>query len=110
MLLDVRGVIIAELKLPGVRLISPRCFLFEVKFIDNLLEQEPDALSFDGEREQVGDLMRIAMPSRSLPEGGLHEPPGAAAAKTGLSAMLDTGCCGDGRRVRHVGIQNTICH
>ncbi len=79
-----------ELKLPGAGLISQRCFLFE-EFIDNLLEQEPDALSFDGERERVAihahchakSLMKTdCMPRllRRLPNREV--------------TLLDTGCCG----------------
>jgi FAD/FMN-containing dehydrogenase/Fe-S oxidoreductase len=79
-----------ELKLPGAGLVSPRCFLFE-EFIDNLLEQEPNALAFDGERERVAihahchakSLMKTdCMPRllRRLPNREV--------------TLLDTGCCG----------------
>ena len=79
-----------ELKLPGAGLISSRCFLFE-EFIDNLLEQEPNALSFDGERERVAihahchakSLMKTdCMPRllRRLPNREV--------------TLLETGCCG----------------
>ena len=79
-----------ELKLPGAGLISQRCFLFE-EFIDNLLEQEPNALSFDGERERIAihahchakSLLKTdCMPRllRRLPNREV--------------TLLDTGCCG----------------
>ncbi|HEV2456421.1 MAG TPA: FAD-linked oxidase C-terminal domain-containing protein [Verrucomicrobiae bacterium] len=41
-----------ELKLPGAGLISSRCFLFE-EFMDNLLANEPEALTFDGEPDRI---------------------------------------------------------
>jgi FAD/FMN-containing dehydrogenase/Fe-S oxidoreductase len=41
-----------ELKLPGAGLISSRCFLFE-EFMDNLLANEPDALTFDREHDRI---------------------------------------------------------
>lgn len=79
-----------ELKLPGAALVSPRCFLFE-EFMDNLLEQEPEALPFDHENERIAihthchakslfktDCMsRLAqrLPNRTV-------------------TLLDTGCCG----------------
>jgi FAD/FMN-containing dehydrogenase/Fe-S oxidoreductase len=79
-----------ELRLPGAGLISPRCFLFE-EFIDNLLEQEPHALAFDGERERVAihahchakSLMKTDCMSRLLRRLPNREV-----------TLLDTGCCG----------------
>jgi len=79
-----------ELKLPGAGLISERCFLFE-EFMDNLLEREPEALSFDGERERIAihahchakSLMKadcMSRLARRLPNREV--------------TLLDTGCCG----------------
>ncbi|HUE36128.1 MAG TPA: FAD-linked oxidase C-terminal domain-containing protein [Candidatus Acidoferrum sp.] len=80
----------AALKLPGVGLISPRCFLFE-EFMDNLLEQEPDALSFDGERERIA--IHVHCHAKSLLKAGCM---GRLAQRlpNRIVTMLDTGCCG----------------
>jgi Fe-S oxidoreductase len=79
-----------ELKLPGASLILRRCFLFE-EFMDNFLEQEPGALSFDGERERIAihahchakSLLKtdcMTRLARRLPNREVTQ--------------LDTGCCG----------------
>jgi Fe-S oxidoreductase len=80
----------AELKLPGVGLISPRCFLFE-EFMDNLLEQESDALSFDGERERIA--IHAHCHAKSLLKADCM---GRLAQRlpNRIVTMLDTGCCG----------------
>jgi len=79
-----------ELKLPGAGLISQRCFLFE-EFIDNLLEQEPNALSFDSERERIA--IHAHCHAKSLLKAGctnrlLRRLPNREV------TLLDTGCCG----------------
>jgi FAD/FMN-containing dehydrogenase/Fe-S oxidoreductase len=79
-----------ELKLPGAGLIAPRCFLFE-EFIDNLLEREPDALSFDGERERIAihahchakSMMKTDCMSRL-----------AQRLPNRIVTVMETGCCG----------------
>ena len=79
-----------ELKLPGAGLISKRCILFE-EFMDNLLNEEPNALSFDKESERIAihahchakSMMKTACMSRlaqRLPNRNV--------------TLLDTGCCG----------------
>jgi Fe-S oxidoreductase len=79
-----------ELKLPGAGLIVPRCFLFE-EFMDNLLEREPNALSFDGERERIAihahchakSLMKTDCMSRL-----------AQRLPNRIVTVMETGCCG----------------
>jgi Fe-S oxidoreductase len=79
-----------ELKLPGAGLISSRCFLFE-EFINNLLEQEPNALSFDGERERLA--VHVHCHAKSMMKaGGIKHL--AQRLPNREVTLLDTGCCG----------------
>ena len=80
----------AELKLPSAGLIAPRCFLFE-EFIDNLLEQEPDALSFDGERERIA--IHAHCHAKSLLKADCMTRL-AQRLPNRIVTMMDTGCCG----------------
>ena len=79
-----------ELNLPEADAIAARCFLFE-KFVEDLLEREPDALSFS-HREA-----RVAIHAHCHAKSLLHPAfmvrlverlPGRKA------TLLDTGCCG----------------
>jgi FAD/FMN-containing dehydrogenase/Fe-S oxidoreductase len=79
-----------ELKLPGAGLISRRCFLFE-EFIDNLLEQEPQALSFDSERERVA--IHAHCHAKSLLKTDCMDRLARRLPNREVT-MLETGCCG----------------
>jgi FAD/FMN-containing dehydrogenase/Fe-S oxidoreductase len=79
-----------ELKLPDAEQIAARSFLFE-DFIENLLEQEPNALRFNDRAERMvihahchakalADPIRMQQLAERLP------------ART--STLLDSGCCG----------------
>jgi Fe-S oxidoreductase len=79
-----------ELTLPETQAVAARCFLFE-KFIDDLLEREPNALQF--ERREA----RVAIHAHCHAKSLLH--PGfmvrLAERLPGRNAtLLDTGCCG----------------
>lgn len=79
-----------ELKLPGTAIISQRCYLFE-EFLDSLLQQEPGALAFDGERERVA--IHAHCHAKSLLKTGCM---GRLAQRLPNREvmLLDTGCCG----------------
>ena len=79
-----------ELKLPNTEQVAKRTFLFE-KFVDDLLEREPDALRFNAQDATVAihahchakSILKPAFMARLA--GRL---PGRKA------TLLDTGCCG----------------
>jgi Fe-S oxidoreductase len=79
-----------ELKIDNAEDVAKRCFLFE-KFVDDLLEQEPDALQFKDRSATVAihahchakSLMNPAFMKRLT-----ERLPGRKA------TVLDTGCCG----------------
>jgi Fe-S oxidoreductase len=79
-----------ELKIDNAEQVAARCFLFE-KFIDDLLEREPDALQFKNGQATVAihphchakSLMNPAFMARLV-----ERLPGRKA------KLLDTGCCG----------------
>lgn len=79
-----------ELKLPGAEEMASRCFLFE-EFIDQLLEQEPNALAFDGEQERIA--IHAHCHAKSLMKTGCM---GRLAQRlpNRKVTVLDTGCCG----------------
>lgn len=79
-----------ELKLPGANLISPRCILFE-EFMDNLLANEPDALSFDAEQERVA--IHAHCHAKSMMKSGCMKNL-ASRLPNRTVTLLDTGCCG----------------
>ncbi|HSY43184.1 MAG TPA: heterodisulfide reductase-related iron-sulfur binding cluster, partial [Candidatus Acidoferrum sp.] len=79
-----------ELKLPGAGLVSQRCFLFE-EFIDNLLEQEPEALSFDSERERIA--IHAHCHAKSLMKTDCMDRLARRLPNREVT-LLDTGCCG----------------
>jgi Fe-S oxidoreductase len=79
-----------ELKLSGTQSVAARCFLFE-KFVDELLEREPDALLFERRAAQVA--IHAHCHAKSLLHPGFmvrlaERLPGRKA------TLLDTGCCG----------------
>src|SRR5437588_6368523 len=90
-----------ELKIKNAETIASRCFLFE-KFVDDLLEREPDAVRFkdrsasaEGLRrdEQVNVAIHVHCHARSLTKPEfmarlVERLPGYKA------TLLDTGCCG----------------
>jgi Fe-S oxidoreductase len=79
-----------ELKIDNVEKVAARCFLFE-KFIDDLLDREPDALQFKNGQATVvihphchaKSLMNPAFMAQLV-----ERLPGRKA------TLLDTGCCG----------------
>jgi len=79
-----------ELKIDNAERVATRCFLFE-KFIDDLLDREPDALQFKNSQTAVAihphchakSLMNPAFMARLV-----ERLPGRKA------TVLDTGCCG----------------
>jgi len=79
-----------ELKLPKTEQIAKRCFLFE-KFVDDLLEREPDAIRFNEQRAHIA--IHAHCHAKSLLKPGFmarlaERLPGRTA------TVLDTGCCG----------------
>ena len=79
-----------ELKIDNAEKIAARCFLFE-KFVDDLLEQEPDALPFKHRETNVA--IHAHCHARSLTNPAfmarlVERLPGRKA------TLLDTGCCG----------------
>ena len=79
-----------ELNLPGAQAVAARCFLFE-KFIDDLLEREPDALQFEWRAATVAIHAHCHV--KSLLHPGFmvrlaERLPGRKA------TLLETGCCG----------------
>jgi Fe-S oxidoreductase len=79
-----------ELKIDNAEKVAARCFLFE-KFIDDLLDREPDAVQFKDQQVNVAihphchakSLMNPAFMARLV-----ERLPGRKA------TLLDTGCCG----------------
>jgi Fe-S oxidoreductase len=79
-----------ELKLPETESVAKRCFLFE-KFVDDLLEREPDALGFDHQPRQIA--IHAHCHAKALTEPGYMAR--LAGRLPGRKAtLLDTGCCG----------------
>src|SRR5205085_3426976 len=79
-----------ELKLPGTEPIAARCHLFE-QFVEDLLEREPNALSF---REASGHVaIHAHCHAKSLVKTGFMARL-AARLPGRTAALLDTGCCG----------------
>ena len=79
-----------ELKIDNAETVAKRCFLFE-KFVDDLLEQEPDALRFKERPATVAIHPHCHAKSIMNPAflGRLAQRlPGRKA------TVLDTGCCG----------------
>ena len=79
-----------ELKLPNTEQIAKRSFLFE-KFVDDLLEREPDALRLNGQSANVAIHAHCHAKSILNPAFMAR----LAARLPGRKAtLLDTGCCG----------------
>jgi FAD/FMN-containing dehydrogenase/Fe-S oxidoreductase len=79
-----------ELKIENAERIAARCFLFE-KFVDDLLEREPDALRFKHRETNVAIHAHCHARSLTKPEFMaqlVERLPGHRA------TLLDTGCCG----------------
>jgi FAD/FMN-containing dehydrogenase/Fe-S oxidoreductase len=79
-----------ELKIPNAEQVAARCFLFE-KFVDDLLEREPDALRFKEREMSVAIHAHCHAKSLSKPEFMVQlveRMPGRRA------TLLDAGCCG----------------
>jgi FAD/FMN-containing dehydrogenase/Fe-S oxidoreductase len=79
-----------ELKIPNAEQIASQCFLFE-KFVDDLLEHEPDALRFKERQANVAIHAHCHAKSLTKPEFMVRlveRMPGRKA------TLLDTGCCG----------------
>jgi len=79
-----------ELKLQDAQSVAKRCFLFE-KFVDDVLDQEPDALHFDHQPRQIA--IHAHCHAKALTEPGYMAR--LAGRLPGRKAiLLDTGCCG----------------
>ena len=81
-----------ELKIENAENLSKRCFLFE-KFVDDLLDQEPNALQFKGPSRNGGIAIHAHCHARSMMDPAFmrrlaERLPGRKA------TVLDTGCCG----------------
>ncbi len=81
-----------ELKIDNAEQVAARCFLFE-KFIDDLLDREPDALQFKNESRGRGIAIHPHCHAKSLMNPAFmarlaERLPGREA------QLLDTGCCG----------------
>jgi len=79
-----------ELKIKSAEQIAERCFLFE-KFVEDLLEREPDALRFKEREANVAIHAHCHVKSLTKPEFMtrlVERLPGRRA------TLLDTGCCG----------------
>jgi Fe-S oxidoreductase len=79
-----------ELKIDNSEKIAARCFLFE-KFVDDLLEREPDSVRFKD--RQVNVAIHVHCHAKSLMNPAFmarlaERLPGHKA------TLLDTGCCG----------------
>src|SRR5437764_6570673 len=79
-----------ELKIESAEKLTARCFLFE-KFVDDLLEREPEALPFKHREANVA--IHAHCHARSLTQPAfmarlVERLPGHKA------TLLDTGCCG----------------
>jgi FAD/FMN-containing dehydrogenase/Fe-S oxidoreductase len=82
-----------ELKIENAEKIAMRCFLFE-KFVDDLLEREPDALQFkDQQDRQMNVVIHAHCHAKSLMNPAFMER--LAERLPGRKAkLLDTACCG----------------
>jgi Fe-S oxidoreductase len=82
-----------ELKIENAQKIAMRCFLFE-KFVDDLLEREPDAVRFKEQQDrQINVVIHAHCHAKSLMNPAFMERlverlPGRKA------KLVDTACCG----------------
>ena len=79
-----------ELKLRDTQSVAKRCFLFE-KFVDDLLERQPDALRFDHQPIQIAIHAHCHAKALAQP-GYMARLAGRLPGRKATS--LDTGCCG----------------
>lgn len=79
-----------ELKLPNANRVAERCFLFE-EFIENLLKQEPDALTFNDEPGRIA--IHAHCHAKSLSNVSYMNQL-ATRLPNRTVTMLETGCCG----------------
>ena len=79
-----------ELKLRDTQSVAKRCFLFE-KFVDDVLERQPDALRFNHQAGQIA--IHAHCHAKALTQPGYMAR--LAGRLPGRKAtLLDTGCCG----------------
>ena len=79
-----------ELKLQDAQSVAKRCFLFE-KFVDDVLDQEPDALHFDHQPRQIAIHAHCHAKALTQP-GYMARLAGRLPGRKAI--LLDTGCCG----------------
>ena len=80
----------AEMNIPEADAAAARCFLFE-QFMDDLLQREPQALTFDHRAGNV--VIHAHCHAKSMTATGYMKRL-AARLPNRTVAMLDTGCCG----------------
>ena len=80
----------AEMNIPGADQAAARCFLFE-QFMDDLLQREPQALTFDHRAGNV--VIHAHCHAKSLTATGYMKRL-ASRLPNRTVAMLETGCCG----------------
>jgi Fe-S oxidoreductase len=79
-----------ELKLPGAERVAARCILFE-QFIDNLLEQEPKALTFNEQSTRM--MIHVHCHTKSLTNPDYMYQLATRMPQREVT-MLEAGCCG----------------
>jgi FAD/FMN-containing dehydrogenase/Fe-S oxidoreductase len=79
-----------ELKLPGTESIANRCVLFE-KFVDDLLEREPNALPFNNQPGHIAIHAHCHAKALTKPDY-MARLAGRLPGRT--ATLLGTGCCG----------------
>jgi Fe-S oxidoreductase len=79
-----------ELKLQDAQSVAKRCFLFE-KFVDDVLDQEPEALHFDHQPRQIAIHAHCHAKALTQP-GYMARLAGRLPGRKAI--LLDTGCCG----------------
>lgn len=80
----------AEMNIPGADAVAARCFLFE-QFMDDFLQREPQALTFDHRAGNV--VIHAHCHAKSLTATGYMKRL-ASRLPNRTVAMLETGCCG----------------
>jgi FAD/FMN-containing dehydrogenase/Fe-S oxidoreductase len=79
-----------ELKLRDTQSVAKRCFLFE-KFVDDVLERQPDALRFDHQAGQIAIHAHCHAKALTQPD---YMARLAGRLPDRRATLLDTGCCG----------------
>jgi len=79
-----------ELKLPDAERVAARCFLFE-QFIDNTLEREPNALTFNDKPARV--MIHVHCHAKSLANSDYMYQLATRLPQRTVT-MLEAGCCG----------------